>query len=81
MNVSLTPQLEEFARKKVEDGQYQTTSEVVRAGLRLLIENDLQYQHLQQEVQKGHQQLVNGEGISIASRDEFLEIVKSSDGS
>lgn len=40
MNVSLTPKLEEFVAKKVKSGRYQTASEVVREGLRLLEEQD-----------------------------------------
>ncbi|OCK09672.1 type II toxin-antitoxin system ParD family antitoxin [Thalassobaculum sp. OXR-137] len=40
MNVSLTPQLEEFVRRKVESGLYNNASEVIREGLRLLIEKD-----------------------------------------
>ena len=38
MNISLTPELEEFVESRVKSGHYQTTSEVMRAGLRLLIE-------------------------------------------
>lgn len=41
MNVSLTPQLEEFVRRKVESGLYNNASEVIREGLRLLIERDV----------------------------------------
>ena len=40
MNVSLTPQLEQFVDKKVREGTYQTASEVIREGLRLLAERD-----------------------------------------
>jgi len=36
LNVSLTPELEEFVRDRVDTGRYQTASEVVREGLRLL---------------------------------------------
>jgi antitoxin ParD1/3/4 len=36
MNVSLTSELEKFIRQKVESGEYQTSSEVVREALRLL---------------------------------------------
>ena len=36
MNVSLTPELARFVQKEVESGLYQTASEVVRAGLRRL---------------------------------------------
>ena len=40
MNVSLTSKLEKFVTKKVRSGRYQTASEVVREGLRLLEERD-----------------------------------------
>jgi antitoxin ParD1/3/4 len=36
MNISLTPELEKFVKKEVESGLYQTASEVVRAGIRCL---------------------------------------------
>ncbi len=36
MNVSLTPELEEFVSAKVESGRYTSASEVVREALRLL---------------------------------------------
>lgn len=36
LNVSLTPELERFITARVASGRYQTASEVVRAGLRLL---------------------------------------------
>ena len=39
MNVSLTPELEKFVAQEVESGLYQTASEVVRAGLRRLKED------------------------------------------
>ena len=35
-NVSLTPVLEQFARQCVESGRYDNVSEVVRAAMRLL---------------------------------------------
>lgn len=36
MNVSLTPELENFVQQEVSSGLYQTASEVIRAGLRRL---------------------------------------------
>src|SRR5205085_11483455 len=38
MNVSLTPELEKFVQSRVASGRYQTASEVIREGLRLLEE-------------------------------------------
>jgi antitoxin ParD1/3/4 len=40
MNVSLTPELEEFVSAKVQSGRYNSASEVVREALRLLEEHD-----------------------------------------
>ena len=40
MNVSLTPRLEKLVNLKVNSGLYHSASEVVRAGLRLLEEED-----------------------------------------
>lgn len=42
MNVSLTPELEQYIRRKVDSGLYGNASEVVREALRLLLgrEND-----------------------------------------
>lgn len=37
MNVSLTPELEQYIRRKVESGLYSNASEVVRDALRLLV--------------------------------------------
>jgi antitoxin ParD1/3/4 len=39
MNVSLTPELERFVQNEVSGGLYQTASEVIRAGLRRLKED------------------------------------------
>lgn len=36
INVSLTPQLEELVRQKVDSGRYNSASEVIREALRLM---------------------------------------------
>ncbi len=40
LTVSLTPELRRFIEAQVASGRYQTASEVVRAGLRLLTKAD-----------------------------------------
>ena len=40
MNVSITPELEQFVAARVHSGQYQSASEVVRAALRLLMREE-----------------------------------------
>lgn len=40
MNISIGSELESFVQSKVESGDYASTSEVIRDGLRLLKERD-----------------------------------------
>src|SRR5262249_49983208 len=69
MNVSLTPELEQFVNGKVQIGMYRTATEVVREGLRLLKEREeIHHQKLsdvRQAVQVGIHQADRGEGIPI----------------
>ncbi len=66
MNVSLTPELDEFVNQKVSSGLYNSASEVVREGLRLLREQDelkrFRLQELKREIKKGIDSLDRGEG-------------------
>lgn len=66
MNISLTPQLEGYVKQKVSTGLYNSASEVIREGLRLLEEKDsikdMKLQALPQEIQTGAQSLDAGMG-------------------
>ena len=57
MNISLTPQLEEFVKRKVDSGLYVSASEVMREALRLLEERDrlnaMRLEELRKEIKKG----------------------------
>jgi antitoxin ParD1/3/4 len=67
MNVSLTPELEQLVTRKVESGRYQSASEVIREGLRLLDDQDrlreLQLDEVRRKIQTGLAELDRGEGI------------------
>jgi antitoxin ParD1/3/4 len=67
MNVSLTPELEKLVTQKVESGLYQSASEVIREGLRLLDDHDrlreLHLSEVRKKIQSGLDQLDRGEGI------------------
>jgi antitoxin ParD1/3/4 len=67
MNVSLTPELEKLVTRKVESGLYQSASEVIREGLRLLDNQDrlreIHLDEIRKKVQTGLDQLDRGEGI------------------
>ncbi len=43
-NISLTKQLDRFVAKKIASGRYENASEVVRAGLRTLEREELEYE-------------------------------------
>ena len=57
MNVSLTPELEQYVQEKVSSGLYYSASEVIREGLRLLREREqlqqIRLQELRQDIQAG----------------------------
>ena len=52
LNVSLTPRHERFIADRVASGQYQSSSEVVRDGLRLLEEQDERRRVLRDEIRQ-----------------------------
>lgn len=76
MNVSLTPQLEQFVREKVDSGRYLSASEVVREGLRLLEERDhvqqMKLETLRRELMIGVEQIERGEVVD--ADDVFAEL-------
>jgi antitoxin ParD1/3/4 len=60
MNVSLTPQLEELIRLKVESGMYGSASEVVREALRQMEARDRR-QRLQMAIAEADAEVHRGE--------------------
>ena len=81
MNVSLTPELEAMVAEKVKSGLYNSASEVVREGLRLVREQDqlreIRLNELRAEIQKGIDSLERGEGQRYESAAELAEKIKS----
>ena len=67
MNVSLTPELENFVQTKVISGRYTSASEVVREALRLLVDQDqsraAQLEVFRSGVDRRLASLDRGEGI------------------
>lgn len=68
MNVSLTPELEEFIQERLESGRYQSASEVVREALRLLEDRDeirrLRLEEMRKKIASGLESLNRGESLS-----------------
>ncbi len=67
MNVSLTPEIEEFINKKVAGGTYATASEVVREAMRAFMDLDgireKRLAQLRAEIEVGMAELERGEGV------------------
>lgn len=76
MNVSLTPELDKWINEKVASGLYQSSSELIREGLRFLMVREEQRQamiaELRQDLLIGVTQLDNGK-----SQDLDKELLKS----
>ncbi len=73
-NVNLTPQLDRFVKEAVESGQFNNASEVHRAALSSMAqqqeERDLRLARLRQEIQTG---LDSGDPVEITDLDAFME--------
>lgn len=76
LNVSLTPQLEDLVREKVASGRYNSASDVMRAGLRLLEEHENKVKALQDALNAGIQ---SGEPRSFDS-EAFLKRMHAQHG-
>ncbi len=90
MNISLTPELEQYVNAKVNSGMYTSASEVIRESLRLLhTYEDLQNQRVQQlnqAIDVGLKQLKAGNKISAKAsyhkmKKKIDKIAKKSKGS
>ncbi len=68
VNVSLSPELERFVKGRVATGRYQTASEVVREGLRLL-----EAQERQGEEALNALKATLDRGAAQADRGEFID--------
>jgi antitoxin ParD1/3/4 len=69
MNVSLTPELEKFVDETVATGRYSSASEVVRAGLRKLEEQERWKSYAKAKIAKGLDDIAAGRTVS---EEEFL---------
>lgn len=80
MNVSLTPELDNWVHEKVKSGFYNSASEVVREGLRFLKEKEQQKEflikELRSELRLGIEQIETGLAEEFTAK--TVEKIKSS---
>jgi len=81
MNVSLTPELENFVQAKVKGGRYNSASEVVREALRLLEDHEqaraVRLKEFRSEIDRRLASLHRGEGVD--GEQVFARIRRKSD--
>lgn len=75
MNISLTPELDNFVKSLVESGNYYSASEVVREGLRLLQEKEalreIKLLELRKAIQKGKDDMEAGRYTTVSTPEEM----------
>lgn len=80
MNVSLTPELEQLINQKVSSGLYNSASEVIREGLRLLQEQDelkrIRQESLREEILEGVREIRQGQGLHYSAAGELGSEIK-----
>ncbi len=80
MNVSLTPELENFVQTKVKNGRYNSASEVVREALRLLEDHEkaraAQLEEFQSGLDRRLASLDRGKGVE--GKEVFSQIRRKS---
>jgi len=76
MNLSLTPNLEQFIRDRAATGDYNNASEVVREALRLLRRTEeqraLKLERLRSSILAGDEAIARGDFVDVNS-DEALD--------
>ena len=76
MNISLTPELDNFVEGKVKSGLYHSASEVIREGLRLLKERDVlqevRVDELRKQVREDFAQIERRDCLEFSSAEEIV---------
>lgn len=85
MHISLTSELESRVKAKVESGLYNNASEVVREALRFMDTHEdwvreLKLAQLREQLKVGAEQLNQGEGFKVESRDALDSLFKDITG-
>ena len=75
MHVSLTPELQEIVKSKVESGLYNNASEVVREALRFMeLNQDLVFQmkldRLRSHLEISESEIAQGQGIALKTKED-----------
>lgn len=75
-SVVLNDHFNDFITRAVKSGRYSSASDVVRAGLRMLEENEKAFWELKTDLEVAHRQVEAGETVEM-ELDGFLEKMRS----
>jgi antitoxin ParD1/3/4 len=78
MNISLTPELENAVKARVQSGLYNNASEIIREALRESFRRERENDWLQREAAIGYAQLDAGLVVQVKSKKEFIALVRQS---
>ena len=76
MHISLTPELENAVKAKVESGLYNNASEVIREALRQSLAREQENQWIAREAAIGFAQLEAGQTVEVKSEQHFVDLVR-----
>lgn len=80
-NINLTDHFDAFVDGEIAAGRYRNASEVMRAGLRLLEQQKLEYEQrlarLRELVAVGFEELDQGLGVALSSSEEIRKFVEA----
>jgi antitoxin ParD1/3/4 len=76
MHISLTPELENAVKAKVQSGLYNNASEVIREALRQSLARENENAWLAREAAIGYAQLESGQTVSVESKERFIDLVR-----
>lgn len=76
MHISLTPELENAVKSKVQSALYNNAGEVVREALRQSLARESENAWLAREAAIGFAQLEAGQTVMVDSKDQFMALVR-----
>ena len=77
-SIALGEHFEEFVKDKIEDGRYKNASEVIRAGLRLLEEEEQKFYALKNAIKEG---VESGIAVNFDPEKHLKSLKRSKKGS
>jgi antitoxin ParD1/3/4 len=76
MTISLTPELDMFVQRQVKSGRFASSSEVIRAGLRLLEDQEREKEARREALRAWLRESLDDDAASNLSEDEVMKHIR-----